>query len=1193
VAEIRLIIDGKEVKGEPGQTILEAANNNGIEIPTLCYDKRMEPYGGCGLCVVEAEGNPKLLRSCATEIKNGMVIHTGTQRVIGSRKLALELLLSDHVGDCYAPCRQACPASVDSQGYVGLIANGRYGEAIKLIKEQIPLPASIGRVCPHPCEDACRRMLVEEPIALARLKQFAADWDLKLENPYLPKIKPNTGKKVAIIGGGPAGLTAGFYLAIEGHQVIIFEAMPKAGGMLRYGIPQYRLPKDVLDREIEIIEKIGVEIKTGIYVGKDIKYDDLRNNYDALYIAIGAWGSSALKCPGEDLKGVYGSVEFLQRVAEGNPPQIGRKVAVIGGGNTAIDASRTALRLGAKEVHLLYRRSRAEMPAVHYEIKEAEEEGVEFHFLVSPLEIMGEKKSVKKIKLQQMKLGKPGEDGRKKPEPIPGAEVDIEVDTVIAALGQKVVIPEGFNNVLLTKSNTIIADSKTFMTNIPGVFAGGDAVNEGPDIAIKAIGDAKKAANAISGYLKGKIIRYQEPYYVQRTNLTEKDIAGKEKKFRPKVIPLSPEDRINNFQEIIPTYSEEGAQEEALRCLECGCGKIFECRLVQYAQKYQINPDRVAGETHQRRCKTDHPFIERDPNKCILCGLCVRVCDDIMGIAVLGLVNRGFDTVVQAEFNLPLKETDCLSCGQCIEVCPTGALQERLSITKPVPLSTTNTRTICSFCSVGCNIILKSRGNLLVKSVPDQESKVVGGILCVKGKFGFNMVQKGFRLTQPLIQTKGELREASWDDALGYIASHVLRINKQFGGNSLAVSVSDRYTNEEIYLALKLAREVLNTPHTFSFNGFDEGLIDVLGYDASSSTFEELLYTDTILLIGSDIMKNHIAIGVKIKEAVKNGTKLIVINPGQSLADEWAFQRIYPENNVIFLKEVLKAIINMGFTPSKDQVNGFEEFKESLHDVIVSKEAEEVAEIYAKSHNSMIVFEQSKVTENGAKLIADLAVLSGHIGSSYNGIIQLKPNANSQGLRDMGVAKGPLDIIEKMKEKTIKGLFIFGEDITGVDFSNLDLLVVQDTHMTKTAKSAHVVLPGVGYEETDGTFTSAERRIQKLHRAIQTINRLQNWEVMKMIAQSMGSQWTFQNSSEIFREIKKNISIYCGLKQIDEKDNYWPGGRKNILYSQQYHFPDGKAQLQTVNEGPLFQEKVSTNHLENSFLRYLKNEKIY
>ena len=292
---LKININGKEVNAVRGQTILEVARQNGIEIPTLCYDERLKSYGGCGLCVVETAGSTKLFRSCATQVAPGMVISTDSPRVRESRKLTLELLLSDHNGDCRGPCVNACPAHLDVQGYVGLIANKQYREALALIKESMPIPASIGRVCPHPCETACRRQLVEEPISIAQLKYFAADKDLESPEPYLPEKALPTGKNVAIVGAGPAGLTAAYFLARAGHGVTVYDAMPQGGGMLRYGIPEYRLPKAVLDQEIELIEKMGVEFIYNTRVGVDISLDYLKEIYDAVFLGIGAWVSSSIR----------------------------------------------------------------------------------------------------------------------------------------------------------------------------------------------------------------------------------------------------------------------------------------------------------------------------------------------------------------------------------------------------------------------------------------------------------------------------------------------------------------------------------------------------------------------------------------------------------------------------------------------------------------------------------------------------------------------------------------------------------------------------------------------------------------------------------------------------------------------------------------------------------------------------------
>ncbi|MGF7058220.1 FAD-dependent oxidoreductase [Brassicibacter mesophilus] len=1189
--EIRLNINGKEVIGRKGQTILEAARANGIEIPTLCHDERVKNYGACGLCVVEVEGIPKLLRACATDVSEGMVIQTNTERVKGSRKIALELLLSDHVGDCKAPCVQACPGNTDCQGYVGLIANGQYKEAVKLIKEQLPLPASIGRVCPHPCEDACRRGLVDEPISIAWLKSFVADIDLKDENAFMPDIKVSTGKKVAIIGGGPGGLTAAYYLAKEGHQVAIYEAMPELGGMLRYGIPQYRLPKEVLNKEIKLIENMGVKMLTNIKVGTDVDLEYIREHFDAVYISIGAWKSAKLNCPGEELDGVIGGIEFLTKFAVNEPIRTGDRIAVVGGGNTAMDACRTAIRLGAKEVYALYRRTKVEMPAEEVEIKEAEEEGVIFKFLVSPIEIVGKDGKVSKIRLQKMKQGEPDKSGRRKPVPIEGDEEIIEVDSVISSIGQ-VVDVTGLDDIELTNRGTIHADEHSFLTNLEGVFAGGDATNRGADIAIAAVGEAKKASQVICRYLEGEIIPYKKPYYVERHDLTADDFEDIERKYRPKMPHLSTEVRKTNFEEIVLGYDEKSAKEDAMRCLECGCHDVHECKLIKYSNEYDVQPQRLSGEVHNRQMKDEHPFIMRNPDKCILCGLCVRVCDEIMGVTALGLVDRGFDTIVKPALNLPLNKTGCISCGQCVSVCPTGALQERLAVDKSVPVETNVTTTVCSHCSVGCNINLNTRGELLMRSLPVKDSKVDQGLLCSKGRFGFDIAEKDKRLTMPLIKKDGKFEEVSWEEAFLFTAKKAQSLTLLYGGNSIALSVSDRYTNEEIYLAEKFGHEVLKTDNITCFNSVQHGIKDVLGYDASANTFDELLSTNTIVLVGSDIVKNHTIVGLKIKKAVEHGAKLIVINPFDSQADEWAYRKIGSENKVGFLKEITKALIDNGATPKSDKALGFEELVKDLETVKVSEAAKEVAEIYGKSKKAMIVFEQNAVSIETAKMLANMAVISGHIGKPRSGIVQLKPNNNSQGLIDMGISVDPVEVKRGIENQSIKGLLVFGEDIRDVDLSKLNFLMVQDTHLTETAKLADVVIPAVSFAESRGTFTSSERRIQKINQAIIPMTGYENWQIIIKLANALSRKIEYTKPFEILTDISMENHDYFKVNKNYGSGIFWPVNGSPVLYNDGFNFPDKKARLQVVADGELFRTSINTNRLTNRFIELLRKEEI-
>ncbi len=595
---VNLTINGKAVQAPEGSTILEAARLADIYIPTLCYDEAVEVYGACGLCVVEAQGIPKLLRSCSAKVSEGMVVNTESERVVQSRKIAMELLMSAHDGDCVAPCQLNCPAKTDCQGYVGLIANGEYDAAIKLIKNKIPLPASIGRVCPHPCEKACRRKNVEEPINIAQLKAFAADMDLKSDS-YVPECKPASGKTVAVIGGGPAGLTAAYYLTIMGHSVTVYDMMDKMGGMLRYGIPQYRLPKEVLDKEIAIIEKAGVKLVNNVKLGRDFTIKSLKEQNDAVIVAVGAWKSSSMRTPGEDLEGVYGGIDFLRAVIKGNAPEIGEKVAICGGGNTAMDACRTAVRLGAKEVYVIYRRTRNEMPADKLEIDEAEEEGVTYKFLTNPLSFNGENGKLKSVTLQLMELGEPDASGRRKPVPIEGKTEEIELDSVILAIGQKLVA-EDVSELTLNNRGNIEADPDFFTTDIEGVFAIGDATNRGASIAIEAIGEADRCARAVDAFLNGQALDTRVPYISKRDESTI-DYSDREQKSRlnPKV--LAPEVRNKNFDEVSLGFTEEEAQEEAKRCLECGCREYFKCKLLKVAQRYDIMPERFKGVMPQKR----------------------------------------------------------------------------------------------------------------------------------------------------------------------------------------------------------------------------------------------------------------------------------------------------------------------------------------------------------------------------------------------------------------------------------------------------------------------------------------------------------------------------------------------------------------------------------------------------------------
>lgn len=1111
--KIRLNIDGKEVSGFAGQTILEVATENNIDIPTLCYDEKVKIYGACGLCVVEMEGSPKLLRACATTISNGMVISTNTERVRASRKAALELLMSDHVGDCRPPCSLNCPAGTDCQGYIGMVANGQLKQAAKLIKDVFPFPSSIGRICPHPCETACRRGLIGDPVSIAYIKAYIGDKDLESEHPYVKPIEPDTGHTVAIIGGGPAGLTAGYQLRSKGHKVTIYDAMPKMGGMLRYGIPEYRLPKAILDKEIALIEGMGIEMIHNVSVGTDISFQYIRENYDAVLVAAGAWSSVWMNIPGEGNENVFGGIDFLRKVTQGEEIFAGKDIAVVGGGNTAMDACRSAIRLGADHVYCIYRRTRDEMPAEKDEIREAEEEGVIFKFLSNPLEIISSPDGgIDHVLLQKMGLGAPDESGRLRPVPIEGKTEKLKVSALVMALGQTLT-RTAFEGIELSPKGTILADESKFSTNLENVFACGDATNSGASIAIRAIGEAEKASRVIDSYLKGNLIPYKKPYVSERTDVTAETLADRPRLSRAQMTHLAIEERRDNFHEVNNGFTDEDAVREASRCLECGCHDYFECKLIKRANEYDVKPEKYEGEKHHRTVDNTHPFIERNPDKCILCGLCVRVCDEVMGRSALGLVGRGFDTMASPSLKRPLKETSCISCGQCVDLCPTGALGEKYPYGKRVPAETETVETICPFCSVGCKVLLEKAGDMVVKAVPAE-----GKTLCVRGRFGYGELLKKDRITTPMIKRNGTFIPVSYEEAAMYIAKKMQSTSIKYGKEAVAVSISDKLTSQQIYVARKYAKHIARAGSIFCYNYHMNGVKEVIGADVSTCKIEELISTDVIVMVGTNVMEEHASLGVAVRKGVKNGAKLIVINNVPESQEAREADIYIQSDSTDGIREIMKALIEEGAKP--EDVATPEEakkFRESLGNLEISEKAREAAKILMREKKAIVVTDQFNLSHEGEKAAADLAVLSGHIGNPRNGILQIKTNVNTQGLANLGIS--PVCVMkEKLRGGVFKSIFIIGEDVYGFDRSNMDFVAVADLYMTETAKKADVVYPLVSLFESTGMVVSMDGTIREIDRVVKPKAK-SNVAAIAIIANAMKANFHYNSSEEVKREI--------------------------------------------------------------------------
>ena len=534
---------------------------------------KMGPYGypvvdelkcvGCGACE----------KACPKDI---MQIKTMSQK----------LLHLNNYDDRIAPCQQTCPAEINIPKYIRQIKTGDYEGAVNTIRERNPLLLACGRVCPHPCENYCRRGLEDEAVSINQLKRFAADYEMKSGKRLPISCAPDTGKKIAVIGGGPAGLSCAYFLRRLGHSVTIFDAMPKLGGMIRYGIPEYRLPKEVLAWEIQGILDLGIDHKPNMTLGRDFDIGSLMAaGFDAVFLGIGAWKDYSLGVEGEDLIGCYTGINFLtnfalwqQELPHEKRPFVGKRCAVIGGGNTAIDCVRTLIRLGAQEVSIVYRRTRKEMPANLVEIEAAEHEGVKFTFLAAPTRVIGDEEGhIIGLEYKKMELGEPDASGRRRPVPIEGSETVMDIDMLITAIGQG---PDVFfkeeskrldKDLNITRWNTIdSSDPIALQSSIPYIFTGGDAAT-GADLVVSAIGGGRRAARSIHMYLTGKEVTPPEKTLFKNhipVSIFEQ-VPGISKLPRTKMPELPVEERIKSFVEADLVISEEEALYESSRCLQC------------------------------------------------------------------------------------------------------------------------------------------------------------------------------------------------------------------------------------------------------------------------------------------------------------------------------------------------------------------------------------------------------------------------------------------------------------------------------------------------------------------------------------------------------------------------------------------------------------------------------------------------
>lgn len=1146
-------INGVPLEVAAGKTILEAVREANLDdIPTLCHSPELEPYASCFLCVVEIKGRWNLVPSCSTRVSPGMEIETKNPRVLEARRTALELLLSNHYADCISPCMEGCPANVDAQGYIALSAMGLYREAVDLIRESNPLPAVCGRVCVRKCEVVCRRADVDKAVSINAVKRFVTDAPGTYDG--APKCEAPTDKTVGIVGAGPAGLTAAWFLGRKGHKVVIYEAQPRSGGMLRYGIPAYRLPDAVIDAEVDYIRRTGVEIIYGTAVGRQVTLDDLYKKHNAVFVASGAWASKPMGVEGEmSTEGVVSGTDLLREKADDRTPVKGT-VVVVGGGNTAMDVARTSWRLGADKVIILYRRTRAEMPADEMEIEDCLREGVELVELAAPVGIVADKGNLRALRCIRMKLGEPDASGRRRPVPMEGSEFDLPCNLAVSAIGQNPVL-EGLKQVAgkevkLTRWGTVAVDTGTFATSVPGLFAGGDAVDDGPTVVIDAIRDGKRAAAAIHSYLTGTPLE-EAPFAVKKESWAKPgkaELGEVQESPRHEVAVIDVEARRANFDEVATGLPYEDNVHECSRCLSCGCSRFYDCSLRLYAQQYGVDVERYKGQARRHKVDDRHPYLVYDPNKCILCARCIRTCAKLLAIPALGLVGRGFRTEMRPALNDPLVETSCTSCGNCVDACPTGALTVKHPFPGRAPLVTEDIETRCGFCSLACRITVKRLGPERYYVSP---SGVPGEYLCRYGRFGHELFIKRKRILRPEVRRGSERCEPALEEAQRTIASEMKRIAAKYGPSRVAVFVSPELTNEEIYLAARIAREGLGTNNVGSLSILSAGTKSAapdtsFGITTSTADRSCIRAADLIICNNTSLESDHQVLAVEVIQAVKTGAKMIVTNSAldriDKLISSLAMDPLRGSASVLW-NGVTQVLLDQGFF-GEEKVSGLPggsgflagrnygmDATESATGV--SKEnIREAAEIIRGAKRVVVIHSPDRPQDSSAgdmRTLANLVVLLRSVGIKAE-ILLPRIIANSAGLEVLGAdpafapghkpipGEGPealpgartqQELRKILDEGEIRAAIVLGEDPmawgqTGSWFQNVEFLAAMDWTPTETTSYADVVLPGSTYLEQGGTRCNFEGNLVQFRQAVSPPAGRSGIEVLRGLAVEFG-----------------------------------------------------------------------------------------
>jgi formate dehydrogenase major subunit len=925
---------------------------------------------------------------------------------------------------------------------------------------------------------------------------------------------------------------------------------------------------------------------------------------------------------------VLAGIEFLKQFGLRRKIDIHGRVLVVGGGNTAIDCARTALRLGVAEVRVLYRRTRKEMPANEMEIEEAELEGVKLDYLVAPVRVLrGEDGRVAGLECIRMELGEPDEGGRRSPKPIRGSEFRIDCDFVLAAIGQSTRVQELVDgrvpnflplgeSLSLTRWQTVQVNERTFETTVDGVFSGGDVVT-GAATAIEAIAAGRKAAFAIDRYVTTGKAEPEPVEVYSRKDVYRKveveDLPPGSAGGRRSMPVLLPAERTLSFAEVETGYSREDLRRETARCLECGCTALFTCDLRRYATEYGADVQAFKGEAGEHTVDRRHPLMVLDSNKCILCGRCVRICSELVGVAAYGFVNRGFDTVVRPALGDSLLDTECVSCGLCIGTCPTGAIAEKLQLVKPGPWKTTRAESVCHYCSAGCRIGYEVSGTTLVQvsragdmfggsadAAPPRPAGTVGcsadaapqipagdaasGNHCRKGRFGYGHVQSEERLRRPLLRAGRELQETSLDEALRYSGMRLKELTRRYSGDQIAVFVSPRLTNEEIYLAQKLARLALRTHNVTSLTQLVNRELQAPDV-VSTASYADIGDAQALLVVNTALDEEGFAVDIVCKQAIRKGARLVYVGPDDNRTSRFAelHLRCVPGGQAFAVLGLLKDYAAL----RPDALDDRPDLAQAVADLsderieelsgVPRAASRDAAGILAGTILKVMVFNKDyrgPRLENDERLFAQAAAA---LGCS---VLALREKANTQGLFDMGADPrwlpgyvDPLDgealeqmekqlgvvlcdlppaspdVAQLLRDRKVKVAVVLGEDPMGAagfpqdlidGLLAADFLLVGDLFLTATAASATVALPLSATAETSGTMTNAERRVQRLRRAVPPAGGLETWEILSQLAGLLGYRFKMKYGSaqDVTDEIRRVAPIWAGL-DLDLEGEVW------------------------------------------------------